>query len=99
MQMEKLVCSFGGKHWNICYRNAGAKEYGEYRIAGVTLDGEELAMENITTETVQRGVMRDGASETAQCGVKRDGAAVELPERLIAGLTADGTHQLEITLL
>ncbi len=94
-----LQLDFGGKHWNICYRNAGAKEYGEYRIAGVTLDGEELAMENIATETVQRGVMRDGASEAAQCGVKRDGAAVELPERLIAGLTADGTHQLEITLL
>ena len=43
-------------------------------------------------------VMKDIAAKVAQCGVTRDGAAVELPKELIAGLLADETHQLEITL-
>lgn len=80
-----LQLDFGGKHWSICYHNAGAKEYGEYRITGVKLDDKELVMEDI-------------AAKVAQCGVTRDGAAVELPKELIAGLLADETHQLEITL-
>lgn len=76
---------FGGKHWKISYCNPGAKEYGEYEIAGVKLDGVEIALSEL-------------AAETTQQGVKKRGAAIQLSKERIAELDADETHQLEIIL-
>ncbi len=76
---------FGGRHFNICYLNAKAKEYGSYRIAGAKLDGEVLELENIE-------------SKKAQCGIANDGMSIELSKELILGLDEGAVHHLEIIL-
>ena len=47
-----IMLWFRGKQWNIVYRNLSGKEYGEYQIGKIYLDGNELRP---TTEVVVSG--------------------------------------------
>lgn len=80
-----LKLDFGGKHWDICYRKEGEREYGVYQITSVTLDGVEQNLGDIGVRTVQ-------------CGVLKAGAAVCINRALIAQLEADTIHRIEVTL-
>lgn len=48
-----IYLNFGKRRWHIVYVNAGEKESGEYRIAGVQLDGKKRETASVSLEEIR----------------------------------------------
>lgn len=66
----RVSCRFGGKAIEVCYRNPGKKEYGEYRIREVHINGECICGEKMSqsdtpwkTVTIEKERLKEAGNE------------------------------------